>query len=573
MSAFISRTNTLHLAMWLLMSLAASASPQISQHASAQEFRAARRTDERSNATCVPGSTSSPASAKSDSQSSAWKSSAQRKWAAAPRNTAPGSIQFVSATDSDAAKDSGEEFAPLVEESEPPVVLSPAKKKSATFPQAPATQPQITDVALADDAPSPPETRPLTATERFKQALAARRRALEQQSPLSTIDTANSETATAEVATASEESGTMAAAGARKSTGRLGLSEPLQSDLESDDPLKRERAERFLRLKSQLMQLKSRLQQAETPADFHQTPDDAHAPDAHALDAHAAVAGEAGIDTEAPATSTNASAPIDDIHEEHTTHAESHEPDPHGSHPSGPESSGPESSGHTAIPVTESPALPAESGGHQESPADLHHHSTNPEHAKPHGDPVTDHASHSTAPDKAIVDGPIDRIGLANNLYAVGEYRLAMDMYKNATAGDLSAQQQIWAEYQTANCLRRLGKNSEASNRYRKLGGKPEAGWLSEQSNWWVEVLEQVRQLEKSLESDRSAPVNVGARKTPPVTPQSVLYFSGQPEPTKSAELTKPGGSPESAVPEESTPLTAESPPLLKELTDGEHSK
>jgi len=566
MSAFISRPVTLRLAMLLVMSLAASASLQISQQASAQEVRPPRRADDRSKATCASGSTSSPASTKSDSQSSAWKSSAQRKWAASPRNTAPGSIQFVSANDSDLAIDSEEDVARPGEQSEPRVVSSPAKKKLATSPRAPATQPHSKAVALADDAPSPPETRRLTATERFKQALAAQRRALEQQSPLSTNETANTETANT-----STEPGTMASSGTRKSTGRLGLSESPQSDLESDDPLKRERAERFLHLKSQLMQLKSRLQQAETPADFHPTPDNPHAPDAHA-----AGTGEAGVDTETPGTSTNASTSVDDMHEEHATQAESHGPDLHEPYPSGPESPG-----HAAVPETESPELPSESGGQQASPADANDRSTNPEHAEPHSGPLTDRPYSSTAPDKTVVEGPIDRIGLANNLYAVGEYRLAMDMYENATAGDLSAQQQIWAEYQTANCLRRLGKNSEASNRYRKLGGKPEAGWLSEQSNWWVEVLEQVRQLEKSLESDRPALVETAAHpgdhrvpaKTPAVTPQAVLYFSGQPEPVRSIELTEPGESPESAVLQESTQPTAESPPLLKELTDGEHSE
>ena len=71
---------------------------------------------------------------------------------------------------------------------------------------------------------------------------------------------------------------------------------------------------------------------------------------------------------------------------------------------------------------------------------------------------------------------------------------------------DLTAQQQIWTDYQMANCLRRMGRNAEASNRYRRIAEQPEAGWLSEQSRWWVDVLEQIRQLQSSLEEDTETP-------------------------------------------------------------------
>ena len=101
-----------------------------------------------------------------------------------------------------------------------------------------------------------------------------------------------------------------------------------------------------------------------------------------------------------------------------------------------------------------------------------------------------------------VVDGPIDRLGLANNLFAVAEYPLALEMYQQATGPELSSQQKFWVEYQLANCLRRLGNPAEASNRYRKLASQPEAGWLSQQARWWVETLEQIRILEKVLKDN-----------------------------------------------------------------------
>ncbi len=101
--------------------------------------------------------------------------------------------------------------------------------------------------------------------------------------------------------------------------------------------------------------------------------------------------------------------------------------------------------------------------------------------------------------DNMVVEGPIDRLGLANNLFAVGEYPLALEMYQQTEGTTLTSHQHFWVKYQAANCLRRLGKPAEASNLYRKLADQPEAGWLSTQARWWVETLEQIRILEKTL--------------------------------------------------------------------------
>lgn len=101
--------------------------------------------------------------------------------------------------------------------------------------------------------------------------------------------------------------------------------------------------------------------------------------------------------------------------------------------------------------------------------------------------------------ENVVVNGPIDRLGLANNLFAVGEYPLALEMYQQTTGPELSSQQQFWVEYQIASCLHHLGNPAQASNQFRKLASKPEAGWLSQQAHWWVETLESIRILEKAL--------------------------------------------------------------------------
>ena len=129
---------------------------------------------------------------------------------------------------------------------------------------------------------------------------------------------------------------------------------------------------------------------------------------------------------------------------------------------------------------------------------------------------------HASLMDSIVVDGPIDRLGLANNLFVVGEYPLALEMYQQAAGATLTPNQDFWVEYQTANCLRRLGNPADASNRYRNLANHPEAGWLSQQANWWVETLEKIRILEKTL-SDHSidhqrATIEEVERATPPAS-------------------------------------------------------
>ena len=210
-------------------------------------------------------------------------------------------------------------------------------------------------------------------------------------------------------------------------------------DTKNPDDLGQEKAERFLRLKQQLLQF--RAQVAPGPAQV----------------------------------SDNGNTAEDKSHESHNSH-NSHGTD-------GTDGT----DGTKQSPVTTDTDLSQNQTGHQPNSAET---------LNPIRSAVSDHA---------VVDGPIDRLGLANNLYAVGDYALALEMYEQADTVNMTAQQQIWSEYQIANCLRRAGKIAEASNRYRRLADQPEAGWLSEQSQWWVEVLEQMRIVRKGLETKDEA--------------------------------------------------------------------
>ena len=217
---------------------------------------------------------------------------------------------------------------------------------------------------------------------------------------------------------------------------RIGLSRPLDADLQSTDPFIRERAQRYLRLEMQLLKLRaSQAAAAELPP------------------AHSELA---------PTRPT----PQPESHESQ------HDELPH--------------SVNTEQPGSK---LPSEPDAISTNETGMHGESAPPS--------VTE--SNAAIRENMVVDGPIDRLGLANNLFAVGQYPLALEMYEQASAEILTSHQTFWVEYQTANCLRRLDKKAEASQRYRKLASEPEAGWLSQQAQWWVETLEKIRILESTL--------------------------------------------------------------------------
>lgn len=303
---------------------------------------------------------------------------------------------------------------------------------------------------------------------------------------------------------------------------------------ESEKSLLDERARRFVRLKQQLMQLKSQLQQPDTTEESERQPvmvDEDHADpqqnpsaeeheadhDQHTAELLPPVDGHDVHHSEHPEKTNYLSG--------HNEDPSSHDPSAHG-HPSDADTEDSETShGHAAEHDASAgtPATDPTHGKDNHRADDSHDEPAAGEHSAASG------AAHA-ASEHAVVHGTIDRLGLANNLYAVGEYELALDMYEKIDMTELTAQQQIWTDYQTANCLRRMGRNGDASNRYRRIAEQPEAGWLSDQSRWWVDVLEQIRQLQSSLEENGE---NSDENLQSP--------FQGAPREARSLESTKAG--------------------------------
>ena len=103
-----------------------------------------------------------------------------------------------------------------------------------------------------------------------------------------------------------------------------------------------------------------------------------------------------------------------------------------------------------------------------------------------------------------VLDSPVDRLRLADNLFATGEVQLALTMYEAVTTKGLTVDDRHWLTYQKACCHRRLGLYGEAESVYRQLAGNSDAGDVSVLSRWWLERLEDRKQLEAQAEQIRN---------------------------------------------------------------------
>ncbi|MFN9720061.1 MAG: hypothetical protein ACK58L_15290 [Planctomycetota bacterium] len=370
-----------------------------------------------------------------------------------------------------------------------------------TYFDAPAeTMPGLSPEESLDDQPV------MSTTERFKQLLIENER-LRNEGATGSVIPDDSE----HQAPARSQDGGFRSFGAVPS---------LEEDLNSEDPSRRQRAQRILRIREQILHLKSRARKAESQQAVDSV-DRRAAPEHSEKDDHQET-------TPHSSDPEGTSLPPADLHdaEQHTKDTDAvdvnneHDSDPHDSH------------GETGSPEAHDSAHGAHddqgsTGGHGDEDDHAFDHSGMAD-SEPHTEegheasdsPGRGNASGSldAAHGLVTIGDSIDRVGLANNLYALGEYPAAHDAYRSVEPEQLTPEQQFWVEYQIANCLRRLGESAAASNQFRKLAAQPEAGWVSEQAAWWVDILEQIRQAEKDLEDDDSQSVPAVREKKLPLS-------------------------------------------------------
>lgn len=91
---------------------------------------------------------------------------------------------------------------------------------------------------------------------------------------------------------------------------------------------------------------------------------------------------------------------------------------------------------------------------------------------------------------QTAVEAPVDRLALADNLFAAGETETALSIYGEIDLQALDPVDQHWVEMQLANCYRRLNDIEEASRYYRRLVTVEQPAWISEMARWWLATLD-----------------------------------------------------------------------------------
>lgn len=446
--------------------------------------------------------TSAQNSAGQNSAGPQWMKSAHRGWVAAPNGARPpASIRLASLKAQEEPTGESSDKAPSAAPAAPspestaapeatPAQADVAQNKSvsdpatsgreltdpqaATPPADPAalpTSPPRTDSAAPSASPVPPSTAAPAASGQSPQQL---------REPLPVIREKMRESILNRPDNVQPTIPGLSVRGTPTGPSSTGLSDLLIDDLTSNDEIRRQRAQEFQKVQLRLRLLLEQEKQRQAQAKLTQPPVTPPAPNSVVPD-------------QPPVTPDSHAG-------QNTPHPETVHPVPEMLHPQ-PELVKP----HPAPPPK--PLHPNPDSARKDHPGPV----VQPEHTDdlPHHDEETEghetdgghdpHVEHPTVTARKTVDGTIDHLGLANNLFAVGQFELSLEIYQKVDLSTVSPQQQFWVEYQQASCLRRLGRSAEASNKYRRLADKPEAGSLSELARWWVTTLEHKRQLEKKL--------------------------------------------------------------------------
>jgi len=125
---------------------------------------------------------------------------------------------------------------------------------------------------------------------------------------------------------------------------------------------------------------------------------------------------------------------------------------------------------------------------------------TSSAHPQPAPSPPTATESSKTAASSLIKGLPVsalDRVYVADNLFAAAEFVLADEIYRQVDRRAISGNESGWVEFQLANCSRRLGRIDDAKKRYRRIVADPTLGWLQDMAKWRLDAIDEREQLVK----------------------------------------------------------------------------
>ncbi len=89
---------------------------------------------------------------------------------------------------------------------------------------------------------------------------------------------------------------------------------------------------------------------------------------------------------------------------------------------------------------------------------------------------------------------------IAENLYKLGEYKTALDIYKLIVKDGITEDNKKWVLYQIANCYRKLGSYSDAVGAYREMQKTYEGTYWANQSKWYIKDIMWRIKIEEEIE-------------------------------------------------------------------------
>lgn len=94
----------------------------------------------------------------------------------------------------------------------------------------------------------------------------------------------------------------------------------------------------------------------------------------------------------------------------------------------------------------------------------------------------------------------INPFEIAENLYKLGEYELALDIYEVLGKKSTENNKVLWITFQSANCYRKMKVYNKALALYRKLQKENEGTYWASQAKWYISEVEWRTEVQDKLE-------------------------------------------------------------------------
>jgi len=89
---------------------------------------------------------------------------------------------------------------------------------------------------------------------------------------------------------------------------------------------------------------------------------------------------------------------------------------------------------------------------------------------------------------------------IAENLYKLGEYQAALDIYQLIVKNNITKDEKMWISYQMANCYRKLNSYNEAVEAYSEIEEVYEGTYWAKQAQWYIQDIVWRSEVEEKME-------------------------------------------------------------------------